>query len=50
MKSPGLQISVSMGIASLSELSPTSEKLYLHADSALYQAKKNGKNNVVIYQ
>jgi len=50
MKSPGLQVSVSMGIASLSELSPTSEKLYLHADSALYQAKKNGKNNVVIYQ
>ncbi|MFT5298458.1 MAG: PleD family two-component response regulator, partial [Colwellia sp.] len=34
----------------LSEVSPTSEMLYLHADAALYQAKRNGKNNAVIYQ
>ncbi|MBA6233280.1 MULTISPECIES: diguanylate cyclase [unclassified Colwellia] len=46
----GLQITVSIGIASLSPISPTSEALYLHADAALYQAKHNGKNNVVIYQ
>jgi len=47
---PELQITVSIGIATLSEISPTSETLYLHADAALYQAKHNGKNNVVIYQ
>jgi len=50
IKAPELQVSVSIGIASLSELSSTSESLYLHADAALYQAKHNGKNNVVIYQ
>jgi diguanylate cyclase (GGDEF)-like protein len=50
IETPGLQITVSIGIASLSKLSPTSEMLYLHADEALYQAKHNGKNNVVIYQ
>ena len=47
---PSLQLTVSIGIATLSQLSPTSEMLYLHADAALYQAKHNGKNNVVIYQ
>jgi diguanylate cyclase (GGDEF)-like protein len=50
LEKPGLQITVSIGIATLSEVSPTSEMLYLHADAALYQAKRNGKNNVVIYQ
>ncbi len=50
LNKPGLQITVSIGITALSEVSPTSEKLYLHADAALYQAKSNGKNNVVIYQ
>jgi diguanylate cyclase (GGDEF)-like protein len=49
-ENPGLHITVSIGIASLSQISPTSEALYLHADAALYQAKHNGKNNVVIYQ
>jgi diguanylate cyclase (GGDEF)-like protein len=50
LEKPGLQITVSIGIATLSEVSPTSEMLYLHADAALYQAKRNGKNNAVIYQ
>ena len=50
LEKPGLQITVSIGIATLSEVSPTSEMLYLHADTALYQAKRNGKNNAVIYQ
>jgi diguanylate cyclase (GGDEF)-like protein len=50
IEKPGLQITVSIGIATLSEVSPTSEMLYLHADAALYQAKRNGKNNAVIYQ
>ncbi len=47
---PELQVSVSIGIACLSEQSPSSETLYLNADAALYQAKHHGKNNVVIYQ
>lgn len=50
IQTPELRISVSIGIASLSTLSPTSETLYLHADAALYQAKRNGKNNAVTYQ
>ena len=50
LNKPGLQITVSIGITTLSEVSSTSETLYLHADAALYQAKNNGKNNVVIYQ
>ncbi|TWX56919.1 tetratricopeptide repeat-containing diguanylate cyclase [Colwellia hornerae] len=49
LEEPRVQITVSIGIATLSQLSPTSEMLYLHADAALYQAKHNGKNNVVIY-
>jgi diguanylate cyclase (GGDEF)-like protein len=50
LDTPRLHITVSIGIATLSEVSPTSDTLYLHADAALYQAKHNGKNNVVIYQ
>jgi len=50
LKKPGLQVTVSIGIATFSEVSSSSETLYLHADAALYQAKRNGKNNVVIYQ
>jgi diguanylate cyclase (GGDEF)-like protein len=50
LNKPGLQITVSIGITTLSEVSSSSETLYLHADAALYQAKNNGKNNVVIYQ
>jgi diguanylate cyclase (GGDEF)-like protein len=50
LETPGLHITVSIGIATLSQASPTSETLYLHADAALYKAKHNGKNNVVIYQ
>ena len=50
LNKPGLQITVSIGITTLSGVSSTSETLYLHADAALYQAKNNGKNNVVIYQ
>lgn len=49
LNKPELQITVSIGIATLSEISPTSEALYLHAEEALYQAKHKGKNNVVIY-
>jgi two-component system cell cycle response regulator len=47
---PEIKTTVSVGISTLSKVSPTSEALYLHADAALYQAKHNGKNNVVIYQ
>ena len=49
LSTPSLRVTVSIGIASFSKLSPSCEALYLHADKALYQAKYNGKNNVVIY-
>jgi len=46
---PGLRITVSIGISSLSKRCPDRDTLYLHADEALYEAKRNGKNTVVIY-
>jgi diguanylate cyclase (GGDEF)-like protein len=49
IKTPGLRVTVSIGISSLSERCPDRNSLYLHADEALYQAKHNGKNTVVIY-
>ena len=49
LATPSLRITVSIGIASLSQRSPDCDSLYLHADKALYQAKHNGKNNIVIY-
>jgi diguanylate cyclase (GGDEF)-like protein len=49
LENPSLRITVSIGISNLSKRSPDRDSLYLHADQALYQAKHNGKNNIVIY-
>jgi len=49
LATPTLRITVSIGISNLSKRSPDRDSLYLHADKALYQAKHNGKNNIVIY-
>jgi diguanylate cyclase (GGDEF)-like protein len=49
LENPSLRITVSIGISNLSKRSPDRDSLYLHADKALYQAKHNGKNNIVIY-
>jgi diguanylate cyclase (GGDEF)-like protein len=49
LATPSLRITVSIGISNLSKRSPDRDSLYLHADKALYQAKHNGKNNIVIY-
>ena len=46
------QISVSIGISSLAVLSHTAsgETLVRAADEALYQAKKLGRNRIIMYQ
>jgi len=49
IKTPGLRVTISIGISSLSNRCSDRNSLYLHADEALYQAKNNGKNTVVIY-
>lgn len=47
MSKPGLNITVSVGVASLAP-GGTSEDLVLLADQALYLAKHNGRNSVVL--
>ena len=42
-----IQVTVSIGIAESSKLADTPEKIVHAADEALYQAKKNGKNQIV---
>lgn len=39
-----ITITLSIGIAELSDENPTIEKLYMQADKHLYQAKQNGRN------
>ena len=45
----GIQCSVSVGIAMYPEHGGTFSDLYRHADTALYEAKSNGKNRCVCY-
>jgi diguanylate cyclase (GGDEF)-like protein len=42
-------ITVSIGVASLSGPTLNSNDLFKQADAALYQAKKNGRNQVILY-
>ena len=43
-------ITLSLGVCSLDQHSSTSEQLLHNADQALYQAKHNGRNQVILYQ
>jgi len=42
-------VSLSIGVASRSNRTDSPEKLLLHADEAMYCAKNNGRNRVVLY-
>ncbi len=44
------KITVSIGVASLSQTTGEFDDLLHAADSAMYQAKENGKNQVIVYQ
>ena len=47
---PNRQVTVSIGIASCSLSLNSPKDLISAADKALYEAKRNGKNNVRIYE
>jgi diguanylate cyclase (GGDEF)-like protein/PAS domain S-box-containing protein len=44
-----LALTVSIGIATLDDATPTWERLLCRADDAMYEAKRTGKNKVVVY-
>jgi len=44
------RITVSIGVATLSEESPEETNLFKLADTALYQAKNSGKNTICVYR
>jgi two-component system cell cycle response regulator len=43
---PGMHVTVSVGVASLASPSDTAEALMKRADDALYEAKRQGRNRV----
>ncbi len=45
-----LLVTVSVGVAVFPLHGTTDEEVLIHADRALYQAKQNGRNQVVVYQ
>ena len=47
---PGLSVSVSIGISICPYNGTTFNELFFKADTALYQAKRKGKNTYVLYQ
>jgi diguanylate cyclase (GGDEF)-like protein len=47
---PNRPVTISVGIASCSSIECTAEEIKKHADDALYEAKRLGKNNVRIYK
>ncbi len=49
-KFPKRKVTVSVGIASYSKIVCTPQKLVEAADEALYEAKRQGKNNVKVYE
>jgi len=47
---PNRQITISVGVASCSNIICTAQEIIKWADDALYEAKRRGKNNVQIYE
>ena len=47
---PNTQVTVSIGVATCSNALKTPQELIAAADTALYDAKRNGRNNVQLYQ
>ena len=47
---PNTQVTVSIGVATCSNTLKTPQELIAAADAALYDAKRNGRNNVQFYQ
>lgn len=47
---PNRQVTVSIGVASCSDIICTAERLISAADKALYEAKNRGRNNVQIFE
>ena len=43
-------VSISIGVASTSDTIKTFNDLYVAADKALYKSKKNGRNQISIYE
>lgn len=48
-KNFGIPLTLSIGVVSYPELSSTKQDLVKKADQAMYQAKKQGRNQIVIY-
>lgn len=48
-KQPGGQLTVSIGVAAFPDRASSADELVRFADQALYDAKKQGKNRVVLY-
>ena len=46
---PEARLTVSIGVATFPDHALTRDELLAHADAALYQAKRNGRNQVVVY-
>ena len=44
-----LKVTISVGVSEFEKNFSTPEKLYQNADAALYEAKKRGRNRVVVY-
>lgn len=47
---PGLKVSFSAGVCQATEQMNTFRKLHQSADIALYQAKKSGRNQIIVFQ
>lgn len=47
---PNRKVTVSVGVASCSQIVCTKQKIVAAADKALYEAKRRGRNNVQIYE
>jgi diguanylate cyclase (GGDEF)-like protein len=47
---PNRKVTVSVGVASCSQIVCTAAKIIAAADNALYKAKRQGKNNVQVYE